>query len=740
MVTKSRKNKKLAALLAVCCAGSAAAGAGLIGGAYSASAETKTLTMGDLPYYTWYSEYKGHSINNMKVKLMYTNSDARYFDPNASGYNLKDFTAKVNDNELSLDGFTVANWAWHFPSDGGSIVAYVEAEAAGTIAWDYSSVTDFKGYIDWNSLYAVYKYEAATSTVSTIEKKYHDADAVTAAIPAGVSVDVAKGDVIYYELGADKARNYQNFNPATITFTAKGETDEATAEQIAAYKQQLEDKVAGLNESDYTAENWGKIQGYLNAFKSAEYTKLSALTAAYNKAVADIDAVKTNTLDNAKEAKKADMNTYYNALKEANYKAEDWATMKAAYDSFVSAVESAETIEAVTSAYDTALAAMKAVLPVKEQGKDLDYPSQMNKNGYTWIEGVVADTKLTTGTVEGGLLDFDTKGADENVMYNSSLNPTGAATDAAPHAKNWKWIVNNDAAIVQMFKARKDCSLTFTNVLPEGKVNGWTDNTVLNVYIVRGEETKKISTIKAPSKEADFSGVWYMQAGDMLYFEFVSVDITSGTRNFEVPCWTTYELDSTAFNEDAYVEQNHDLPKEVQELIAEKQEALDTWFGGLKQEDYSATNWALIKDELATFAERCETEVKTTADVEAVYNEVLAAAQAVETLKQAEESLKNALQGYADELQAKYDELIANNKYSKENRAALDEALADGKEKILAAKSKTLGNSAKLQAIAALNKVETKTGCGGTIGLGSAALVLGAAAVAAIAVKKKKEN
>lgn len=232
-----------------------------------------------------------------------------------------------------------------------------------------------------------------------------------------------------------------------------------------------------------------------------------------------------------------------------------------------------------------------------------------------------------------------------------------------------------------------------------------------------------------------------MKEGDMLYFEFCSATILEGqVRNFQAPCYTTYDLDSTAFDEEKYTEQNHDLPQAVKDKIAEKQAALDTWFAALNETDYSATNWALLQDELATFAERCETEVSTTEDVEALYNEVLAAAQAVETIEQAEASLKKALQEYADELQAKYDELIANNKYSKDGRTALDEALADGKAKILAAKSKTLGNSAKLQAIAALNKIETKSGCGGSIGIGSAAAVLCAAAAAFAATKKKKED
>ena len=115
-------SKKIAALLALCCAGSAAAGATLLGGNTAFAAETKQLTMGDLPYYTWYGKYEGHSINNMKVKLMYTDSSARYFDSTKSDYNLKDFTEKSSDTALKLDGFTVANWKYEFPSGGGSRV------------------------------------------------------------------------------------------------------------------------------------------------------------------------------------------------------------------------------------------------------------------------------------------------------------------------------------------------------------------------------------------------------------------------------------------------------------------------------------------------------------------------------------------------------------------------------------------------------------------------------------------
>ena len=230
----------------------------------------------------------------------------------------------------------------------------------------------------------------------------------------------------------------------------------------------------------------------------------------------------------------------------------------------------------------------------------------------------------------------------------------------------------------------------------------------------------------------------------MLYVEFIAVStiLEGQSRNTESPYATSMAADSTAFDEEKYKEQNNDLPAEVTNLIAEKKAALDAWFASLNEADYSATNWAQIQDELAVFDEKCESKVKTTADVNALYEEVLAAAKAVKTIAQTEQELKDTLNGYARELQAEYDKLVKENKYSTENKAALDAALESGKTEILAAKSKSAGNTAKLKAIGALKAIEASPadkGCSSsvsTLGVSGLALAIGAIVVA---LKKKEQ-
>ena len=113
---KTRKSKLMVALLALVCSLTAAFGTLTL---VSADEEVipvfKQCTMGDLPYFTWFGEYNGYDLGRTKVKLMYTDSTARYFNKDVDGYNLKDFTAKINDNALSLEGFTVENWKYEFP-------------------------------------------------------------------------------------------------------------------------------------------------------------------------------------------------------------------------------------------------------------------------------------------------------------------------------------------------------------------------------------------------------------------------------------------------------------------------------------------------------------------------------------------------------------------------------------------------------------------------------------------------
>lgn len=743
---KLRHSKLVVAILALVCSVTA-----VFGTLSVAAAEEPVIpvveqcTMGDLPYFTWKGEYKGYDLGRSKVKLMYTDSTAKYFNKDVEGYNLKDFAEKVNDNKLKLDGFTVENWKYEFPETGGSVVAVVESKVDGTIYWDYTGVT-LGGWIDWNSLYRVYKKDAATGAVTKLTESYHtDEPTLKAEVTKGITVEVKVGDVVYYEFGADIGRNFQDFTKAKIYAQMAGTSDEITDELRKQYVDKLQAQVDALNPKKYSEENWAKIQKYLSDFKAAVsgYTTLSPLMVAYNQASKDIAAVLENNIDNIKIELKAEVENYYKSLIESNYTAENWAIIKGAYDAFVGSIDALETEEEVRNLYTEKMAAMKAVKASKQSMKYLDYPSTMNKNGYSWITGEIVDTKLMTGSVANGLLEFNAQYDTEHKMYNNTLYPTGTP---AAYAENWKWYVTGEAGVITVFKANVDCQITVTDIrIADGKgQNGYTDDTTLTKYIVRNGEVKKIGQIKAPKSDADFSGTYYLKAGDMLYIEYIALStIDAGSqRNTESPYATTFLADSTAFDEDKYAEQNHDLPQEVTDLIAAKQALLDEWFATLTEADYSATNWLQVQDELKRFGEKCETEVSTTADVEALYNEVLSAAKAVKTIAQTEAELKAALEQYVAELQKEYDELVKNNHYTEENKAALDAALANGKTEIMAAKSKSAGNTAKLKAIGALKAVETsepKSGCSSSVasmGLGGLVLAIGAVVVA---LKKKTD-
>lgn len=743
---KKRSSKILLAIALLLCM--AVSSFGFV--ALADSNQVKKLTLGDLPYFTWYSNYQGHTQGDLKVKLMYTDSQARYFSSTAENYNLKDFTERdsSDENALKLEGFSVSNWEYKFPTEGGSVVAVITSKIDGEITWDYSTATQFQGWFDYNSLYRVYKKEAATGTITTVKDYYHQSDAadkLKGVVTEGITVAVKKGDVVYYELGADTERNYQNMHIATISATLEGVSDELTKEDLAKYTKQLEDKVAALTEGDYDSEKWQEIQGYVNQFKNGKHTKLSEMISAYNEAVEKIDNVKPDTLENVKEELNGKMQTYFKSLKEDRYTQEDWLTIKGAYEEYTALVENLTEVSAVKALYNDKLAAMQAVKVIRHSMDYLDYPSKMNANGYTWIEGDVVDTKLMTGTASN-LIDFDTQGSSENIMYASTLN-TGAKPSY--YVENWKWFISRDAGVIVMFKANQDCELTITNTyladFPSASNNGWTDDCYLTYYIVRNDELKKINQVAAPAADEDFNGTYYLKQGDMLYVEFNSFIINLGEiRNMEAPCGTKFSANATKFDLAKYEEQNNDLSSEVLALINIKQAALDSWFATLKQEDYSATNWSLVQDELNVFKEKCESEVKTADDVEKLYNDVLTAAQAVETLAQAQAALTQTLNGYVGELKAEYDKLVAENNYTEEQRALLDQTFEQGKTAILACTKKAAGNTAKLTAIAELRKVETapaqsENGQNCKSSLGSMGIAGLSMAVLALSVALKKK-
>ena len=744
---KQRKGKLIVLLLALVCSFSAAFGTMIAVNADETSNEipvTTQCTMNQLSKFTYESNYQGKDLGRIKVKLMYTEGATKFFNKDVEGYNLHDFTAPSgSDDGLLLDGFTVNNFQFNMGPNGGSIVTVVESKIDGSIIWEFAS--GFGGWIEWPCLYRVYKKTAA-GVVTMVKEAYHytDGAAFKAVIMEGISVDVNVGDVIYYELGADNSRNYQNLNTVTIKAKLAGLSDELTEELRASYVKKIEDKFAALDENKYAADKWELIKGYVNTFKTnaATYKTLSPLMMDYNNTVALMDAVKENNVENVRTELKGLMTNYYNSLVEANYTEADWNTIKAAYKAFTDSIDTLTEEQAIRDLYNTYLDTMKAVKASKQSMGYLDYPSKMNANGYDWIKGDVVDTKLLTGSVENGILPFDTKGATEHIMYNASVN-TGSNPIA--YAENWKWYVTGTVGVIVAYRANVDCELVITDIREaDGKGgNGYTDDTTLTKYIVRNEQLKKIGQINRPKTDSDFSGTYYLKAGDMLYIEYIALStIDEGQqRNTESPYATSFNADSTAFDQGKYDTQNHDLPKEVTDLIAVKQTALNEWFGSLKEEDYSQINWATLKDELAVFATKAETDVNTVEDVEKLYNEVLTAAQSVQTLAQAAAELKATLDGYASELKAKYDELVANNKYSKENRAVLDAAYKAGVDEINNAKSKAAGNTAKLKAIGAMNAVEVAPAGGCNSNLSSVGLCCFLLAVALVAiVLRKREN
>ena len=185
----------------------------------------------------------------------------------------------------------------------------------------------------------------------------------------------------------------------------------------------------------------------------------------------------------------------------------------------------------------------------------LNYPSQMNGNGYSWIKGDVFDTKLYAGTVNN-LKEFDTQGSSANIMSNTELN---AGFDSpAYYVENWKWYIGPNAGVITAYKANADMKLTITNTYLAGghASNGWTEDTVLTYYLVGENGMKEIKEVKHPQTDADFGGTFYLKKGDILYVEFNAPNIDGGTRNAEAPCGMKAVGDPTAFDAAAYTAQN----------------------------------------------------------------------------------------------------------------------------------------------------------------------------------------
>ena len=619
-----------------------------------------------------------------------------------------------------------------------------------------------------------------------------------------LSVRMEQNDVLYYELGCLDGRNLASFIGAKFSLapindenaaeyyaglldeyvaslTRANYTDESWKEiedRVTAFKSgsytsaveakaaydvavadiadiapdskeylsaQLDMLVATLSQADYETETWAAIQGYVTAFKEGTYATAEELKTAYETAVAEIEGTEPDSFTWLRADLLSKMNAYYNAQTESYYTPQDWATLKKAHDDYVANYESYASKEELQAYFDTQYAAMTAVKAYMQSFTYVDLPKAVNENDFGWISGAVADVTMLTGSVQHDtLVAFDdfTSTSSADTLKNSALQEEYPGA----YAQNWKWYVGMNIGVTIAYRANQDCSLVIDAREGEGVElgdSGWTEVCTLNVYIVRDGETKLVSTTPMNDSATDeaFFGTWYLKEGDILYIEFISN--ATDVRNTESPFVLEATLDATKFDEDAYAEQNHDLPAEVLARIEEKLADLQEYLGTLNEEDYSATNWLLLSDYVAQFEADCEMEVATVEDVDALYNETLAAMQAVPTLAEAEAQLKETLDQYVEELRAEYNALLEQYRYSDEAKAALDAALEEGIQNIYNASSAAAGNTAKSRALTALRAVEGSPkglGTGAVIGIVAACVVVAAGAVTAgVLIGKKKK-
>lgn len=617
-----------------------------------------------------------------------------------------------------------------------------------------------------------------------------------------LSVRMEQNDVLYYELGCLDGRNLASFIGAKFSLapindenaaeyyaglldeyvaslTRANYTDESWKEiedRVTAFKSgsytsaveakaaydvavadiadiapdskeylsaQLDMLVATLSQADYETETWAAIQGYVTAFKEGEYANAAAIKTAYDAAVAAINGTEPDSLTWLRADLLSKMNAYYNAQTESYYTPQDWATLKKAHDDYVANYESYASKEELQAYFDTQYAAMTAPQAYIQSITYLDLHTAVYKNNYGWVEGPVADITMLTGSVQHDtLVAFDTyqTTSSADTLTNSELY----ADYNGAYAQNWKWYVGMNIGVTVAYRANQDCSLTIG--ASEGKeINdaGWTEVCTINEYIVRNGETKLIRTTPLNDQPTDevFFGTWYLKEGDILYIEFISN--ASDARNTESPFVLEATLDATKFDEDAYAEQNHDLPAEVVAHIEEKLAELNAYLATLNEEDYSATNWLLLSDYIAQFEADCEMEVFTIEDVDALYLETRTAMENVPTREETLAQLKETLDQYVEELRAEYNALLEQYRYSDEAKAELDAALEEGIENIYDASSAAAGNTAKSRALTALRAVEGSPkglGTGAIIGIVAACVVVAAGAVtAAILITKKKK-
>lgn len=690
---------------------------------------SQVISVGDLPYFTGYSEFDFYDTIYTEFKLM-----TGMFDKEAEGYGLIDFDTWNGANALTLstqNTLCIENWQWKFET-GYHGILQLKSNITGTIVFDFSNV-NFVGWMESaKGIMRVNRLRDGAVTNLRDISNDSSADFLTAQT-YNITLEAEEGDVFFYEIGAtSNGRNVQNLHLAKIIVTPT-ELNDAVVER---YFNDMTEYVDSLESDNYTEEDWSSIVAKKDRFLTGEYDTIEELVEEYQKTLNKINEIEPDPLKALASRLAKLLDDKFDALNEEYYSESDWEDILAAYESFADSVETIETEQELQALYDDIVETIDSKVAIKQEMYYFYIAGQVNSSPDKWIHGDVCDLTLKTGTVEGGLLDFDSY---QTTSDNAGLTVESVGTGALL-AGTWQWKVTKDYGIILIYKANVNCEIDIVCTrVASGDVIGWVDNCELNTYIVRNENIKRIRQIEGPGSDEEFSGTYYLKANDMLYIE-LKANIGAGqSRNIQTPFKTTAYMDSTAFDEEAYAEQNNDLSQDTLDKIEELTEALTEYYQGLDESDYSATNWLELEDCIREFEERCESEVRTVEDVQNLYDTIYARMQAVETLAQAAERLASAKQALVAELQEYYDNLIKTYKYSKENKDLLDSALAAGISAINAANSEVVANTEKNSAIANLDEIErsNKASCKTSIEYGSIFALMMVVLCGSMIIKKR---
>ncbi len=172
----------------------------------------------------------------------------------------------------------------------------------------------------------------------------------------GAEVTVGENAVVTGTVTGDKVTN----NGSVGEIVADEIIDNSLTEYKTAKKAEIEQYALDKGESNYSAQNWALIEGYVSAAKTAidAAEDKAAVDSAVSSAKASIDEVITSA-EEAAEALKAKKTEAKSALdeyvSEEDYYSEEWAEITALIASGKEAIDAAGSITAV----DTALTAAK---------------------------------------------------------------------------------------------------------------------------------------------------------------------------------------------------------------------------------------------------------------------------------------------------------------------------------------------------------------------------------------------